>query len=130
MTSRLRPCTAAVRLGRQRKAEQFAYAFRTVHEFANEPGDVADACATLAIHAGIAAADVICCAALGHHHSGDDHRGAIELLAQVDAALSRHLKTLLDVKTQAGYSHDAITDASLKKAERAMNALLDAIRRT
>jgi hypothetical protein len=116
--------------GRRSKANQFADAFATVLEFADEPGDVSDACVTLAVHAGIAAADVVCCAGLGRHHQGEDHRGAIDLLATVDAGLARHLKTLLDVKTLAGYSSDAITLASLKKAGRAMTALVNAARRS
>ncbi len=99
MALRTRTCTPAVVRGRRRKADQFA------------------------------AADVICCASLGRHHQGDDHRGAIDLLASVDAGLARHLKTLLDLKTQAGYSHDAITLATLKKAGRAMTALVNAARR-
>jgi hypothetical protein len=115
--------------GRRRKAEQFADAFATILEFADEPGDVSDACATLAVHAGIAATDVICCAFLGRHHQGEDHRGAIDLLASVDSGLARHLKKLLDLKTLAGYSHDTITLAALKKAGRAMTALVDAARR-
>lgn len=116
--------------GRRRKADHFAEAFATVLEFADEPGDVADACATLAVHAGIAAADVIYCVRLGRHHQGDDHRGAIDLLVSVDTGLARHLKTLPDLKTQAGYSHDPITLAALKKAGRAMTVLVDATRRT
>ena len=130
MTSRTRACTPAIVAGRQRKADQFAEAFTTVLEFADRPGDVADACATLAVPAGIAAADVICCVRLGRHHHGEDHRGAIELLASVDRGLARQLKTLLDLKTLAGYSHDPITHASLKKAGRAMTALVSAARRT
>lgn len=126
MTPRTRTCTAAIVRGRRRKAEQFADAFTTVLEFADEPGDVSDACATLAVHAGIAAADVICCAALGRHHRGEDHRGAIDLLASVDPRLARHLKALLDLKTLAGYSHDAITLSMLTKAGRAMTALVQA----
>jgi len=114
--------------GRRRKAVQFAEAFTTVLEFADEPGEVADACATLAVHAGIAASDVVCCVALGRHHQGDDHRGAIDLLASVDSSLARHLRTLLDLKTVAGYSHDSITLAALRKAGRAMNALVEASR--
>lgn len=43
-------------------SRQFAEAFRTVHQLADEPGDVADACVTLAVHSGIASADVITCA--------------------------------------------------------------------
>lgn len=130
MTQRTRACSAAVVRGRRQKVDQFADAYATVLEFADEPGDVADACATLAVHAGIAAADVICCTYLGKHHQGDDHRGAIDLMASVDAGLARHLKTLLDLKTQAGYSHDTITLAALKKAGRAMTALVEAARRT
>lgn len=128
MTSRTKKCSPAVTQGRLRKAEQFSTAFDTIYEFADEPGDVADSCVTLAVHAGIAAADVVCCTRLGYHHQGDSHRGAIDLLSTVDVTLARGLKTLLDLKTLAGYSHDAITAASLKKAERSMRSLLTAAR--
>ena len=37
--------------------------------------------AGLAVLAGIAASDAICCARLGRRHRGDDHRGAAELLS-------------------------------------------------
>jgi hypothetical protein len=36
--------------------------------------------AGLAVLAGIAASDTICCARLGCRHRGDDHRGAADLL--------------------------------------------------
>jgi hypothetical protein len=60
---RTQPCTAAIRQGRLRKAEQFLRA-------ANLVRDVADAYSTLCVHAGIAASDVICCARLGEHAQG------------------------------------------------------------
>ena len=126
MTPRIRTCTPAIISGRRRKAAQFADAFAIVLEFADEPGEVADACATLAVHAGIAAADVICCVRLGTHHHGENHSDAVALLAQVNKASSRHLKTLLDLKTMAGYSHEPLTLASLKRASRAMDALIQA----
>lgn len=126
MNNKTRICSPAVIIGRRRKAEQFAEAFSTVLAFAAEPGDVADACATLAIHAGIAAADVVCCSNLGRHHQGDDHRGAVTLLSTVDATLARHLSTLLSLKTIAGYGHDLVTAPALKRAERSMNALMTA----
>jgi hypothetical protein len=59
VTPRTRKCTPAIVSGRRRKAEEFADAFATILEFADEPGDVSDACATLAVHAGIAATDVV-----------------------------------------------------------------------
>lgn len=124
MRSRTRQCDPIVRTGRARKARQFADAFQIVFEFADQPGDVADACATLAVHAGIAAADVICCARLGRHSTSDNHRDALALLADADPDRERHLQTLLGMKTRAGYGHEALSRADLKKAERAMDSLL------
>jgi hypothetical protein len=48
--------------------------------------------AGLAILAGIAASDAICCVRLGRYHRGDDHRGATELLqtATPDGRRSRY----------------------------------------
>lgn len=128
MNARQRACDQAVAAGRRAKAEQFAFAFNTIHEFAEEPDDVADACVTLAVHAGIAAADVVTCKRLGVHALGDAHGDAIALLRQADAGLSRHLATLLELKSKAGYSHTAVTFAGLKKAQRAMDALLTGMR--
>lgn len=42
--------------------------------------------------------------------------------------VARHLDTLLGMKSRAGYSHAPATWADLRKAERAMDALLDAVR--
>jgi len=55
-----------------RKAEQFLRAADLVRDVADERGDVADAFATLCVHAGIAASDVICCARLGEHAQGEN----------------------------------------------------------
>lgn len=128
MSPRQHACTPATFSGRRRKAIQFSDAFTTVIEFADQPGDVADACVTLAVHAGIAAADVLCCTHLGYHASGESHGEAIRLLEQVDKPLSAHLSTLLKLKQRAGYSHDAVTQDDLTRAKRAMNALVDAAR--
>jgi hypothetical protein len=83
---------------------------------------------TLYVHAGIAAADVICCARLGKHSSGDNHREAIALLETISRPSSRHLTTLLAMKTRAGYSHQPASEADVKKAERAAGRLLDSAR--
>lgn len=56
--------------GRLAKARQFADAAHDVLALAGEADDVADAFVTLAVHAGIAAADVICCVRLGRHARG------------------------------------------------------------
>ena len=60
----------------------------------------------LAVLAGIAAADAICCVRLGKRHRGEDHRGATALLrgATPDGAkLATTLTRLLDVKDTAHY---------------------------
>lgn len=48
----------------------------TVRALADEAADVSDAYVTLLVHAGIAAADVICCQRLGEHALGDSHAEA------------------------------------------------------
>jgi hypothetical protein len=114
-----------VRDGRRRKALQFAEGFEVILGLADEADDVADACVTLAVHAGVAASDVICCARLGRHARGESHTDAVALLATVDQGLARHLNTLLGLKTRAGYGHEPVTAASLVKARRAMTALIE-----
>ena len=76
-----------------------------VAELADQADDVVDAYMTLLVHAGIAAADLICCARLGEHALGTDHGEAVALLKQAAGAkTSGHLSTLLAVKTKAGYT--------------------------
>ena len=76
---------ATIRAGRLAKANQFAPVAHDVLDLADEAQDVADAFATLAVHAGIAASDVICSARLGAYHQGDRHEDAIALLSKADA---------------------------------------------
>jgi hypothetical protein len=110
------------------KGEQFREAFDIVEAFVEQEGDLADACVTLAVHAGIAFSDVICCARLGRHPIGDDHSEAIALLKTADEVAAKHLATLLGMKTLAAYSQHGITRDSLAKAKRAMNHLYTAAR--
>ncbi len=60
----------------------------------------------LAVLAGIAASDAICCQRLRGRHRGDDHRGAADLLrtATPDGdRLAQMLRRLLDLKDAAHY---------------------------
>jgi hypothetical protein len=86
-------CPPATRAGRLAKAEQFYLAAETIDD-----QDVADAYVTLCVHAGIAAADAICCARLGQHAHGDDHQEAVALLTRADRTIAKHLKVLLNMK--------------------------------
>lgn len=69
--------------GRLRKARQFLDAAVTIRDFADDEASIGDAFVTLCVHAGIAAADAICCYALGEHARGDSHQEALQLLKKV-----------------------------------------------
>lgn len=100
-----------------------------IRELVDGHGEVADAYVTLCVHAGIAAADVICCASLGEHAQGEHHSEAIDLLAKADKDVAKHLRTLLNLKTKAGYSHTPATADEFKRAGRAAEALVEKARR-
>lgn len=128
MTPRTVKADEAMRRGRLVKAEQFADAAVAVDMLADEASDVADAYVTLCVHAGIAAADVVCAARLGEYSRGENHDEAVALLSAVDKNLAGHLRALLTMKTLAGYSHSPVSADRARRAGRAMAALLEAAR--
>lgn len=85
-----------------------------------------DAYVTECVHAGIAAADVICCSRLGKHAIGENHQEAVDLLAQADRDLAKDLSTLLKMKTSSGYSDLPTSTKRHAQASRAMKRLVDA----
>lgn len=118
-------CTPAMRAGRLSKADQFLTAAELIAS-SIEDSDLADAFVTLCVHAGIAAADVICCAKQNEHSTGGNHKTAVALLARVDKANSVHLATLLDMKGHAGYSAMPTSVEYQESARVAAQALVDA----
>lgn len=128
MTPRTTPCGPSVRAGRWAKARQFYDAAQAVRDLAEEAGEVGDAYVTLCVHAGIAAADVICCARLGLFSRGDNHNEAVRLLESADQSSAKHLRTLLNLKTAAGYSHAPVSADAFKRAGRAMDSLIESAR--
>lgn len=118
-------CSDADRRGRLAKARDFLQAAALVDDLADD-GDLIDAAVTLYVHAGIAAADALCCRHLGQHAQGQDHREAVALLQRVDRDRSRELSVLLSLKTRAGYSPDPTSAQDAKKAKRAASKLVDA----
>jgi hypothetical protein len=128
---RTRRCSPEILRGRLAKAEQFWEVAGLVQVLADgqEPGEIGDAYVTLCVHAGIAAADALCCAGLGEHAQGESHIDAVQLLGKVDADASRALSALLKMKTKAGYSHTAATAEEFKRAGRNAEALLMRARR-
>tara|TARA_R110002020_G_scaffold475905_4_gene714313 strand:+ start:58673 stop:59074 length:402 start_codon:yes stop_codon:yes gene_type:complete len=118
------PANKAVEQGRRAKATQFLRVADDIRELSDEE-DVRDAVVTLYVHAGIAAADAICSAALGKHAQGHSHNDAVMLLESVDKHASRSLFTLLGMKTRAGYGHDPISKSQLARAEKAARTLVN-----
>jgi hypothetical protein len=127
--NRTTDCTPAIRAGRLAKARQFMEAAELLELLADDATDIADAYVTMCIHAGIAAADVICCRRLGEHSRGEDHNAAVGLLRTADADSAKQLSALLAMKTKAGYSALPVTTNDHKRAGRAAHALLDAAAR-
>jgi hypothetical protein len=126
MAAPTRRCTAKDRAGRLHKARQFSAAAELIDEVTDEASDLTDAFITLCVHAGIAAADVICCARLGEHASGTDHAAAAALLDRVDKDLAKDLRRLLGLKTKAGYSASLTSPSDRKAASRSMTRLVEA----
>ena len=88
--------------------------------------DAPDVVATCAIHAAIAAADVITCHALGERSSDGNQMSAIDLLRQVDTSLATALERALDRKTQAGYESVDVSAADAASCVRWARQLLAA----
>lgn len=131
MTTRIRECDERISAGRLRKALQFRDAAKTIREFADDEAEIGDAFVTLCIHAGIAAADTICCEALGHHAQGDDHVQAVAVLSKVTPGgdeLGSDLRLLLQMKPRAEYGPIPVTAEQRKRAWRRAERLVEAAR--
>lgn len=101
-------------------------AARTIGTLTDEAVDLNDAYVTLCVHAGVAAADVICCARLGKHSRGEDHGSAVGLLEQASPDHAKHLRALLGMKTKAGYTALPVSGSERTRAGRAASALVEA----
>ena len=126
MAPKQKKCSPVDRSGRLSNARQFLDAALIVAEGSEGEKDLTDAYITLCVHAGIAAADVLCCARLGVHATGEDHAAAVALLQQVDVAMAKDLGTLLRTKTRAGYSSTPSPIADRRAAGRAATRLVEA----
>lgn len=126
--ARERDCDAVVRQGRLARARAFLDAAALVADLIEGDEQAEEepsaALVTQWVHAGIAAADVICCVKLGRHHLGDNHTAAVQLLQAADGDSARSLNRLLAVKTQAGYGYQLVSSNRRKQARRAAEALV------
>ncbi|GAA1705944.1 hypothetical protein GCM10009745_62210 [Kribbella yunnanensis] len=113
-----------------RVAEQFHTAAGLIEEFTGDPAEdtINNAYVTLCVHAGIASADVICCARLGEYSRGEDHKEAVALLSRVDKSLGTVLARLLALKTPAGYQPRTVSRQHVTTAGRQADQLIAAAR--
>jgi hypothetical protein len=75
--------------------------------------------AQMAVLAGIAASDAICCRRLGKRHRGDDHRRASDLLRAATPSGAKDASTLsklLDLKDEAHYGVIAVSASRARSA--------------
>jgi hypothetical protein len=77
------------------------------------------AACSLAVHAGINAADAVCGARIGQRAAGDDHGQVLVLLSDAGrdgAEVERELRRLLPLKTTAEYEPDDVAQSTATKA--------------
>ena len=125
--ARRRPCDGTDVVSRLREAESYA-AHAEIDPFSEVPEDRSTA-VSIAVLAGVAAADAICCKLLREHSAGPDHRHAVDVLKEVhhvgqDAA--KELAALLALKPTAMYGvsiHPTMSET--KRAIRAMRSLIE-----
>lgn len=109
-----------------------ARAFLEVAELVGtEQDEVAtpDLASALAVLAGIAACDAACCATLGRRSRGQDHRQAVDLLAQLVSngqTMARDLGRLLSIKDDAHYGLLHVSGQRAAAALRQARRLFDA----
>lgn len=88
----------------------------------------ASAAASLAVLAGIAAADAACCAALKERSRSQNHHDAEGLVAQIEPdgqQVARGFRDLINLKDKAQYGLLAVSQAELKTAMRKASRLVD-----
>jgi hypothetical protein len=132
MPQRSRTALCGVTEGRTRLRTAQAYlnvAASVLDE--RDSGEYLNVVAALAVLAGIAASDAICCIRLGCRHRGDDHRGGAELLrtATPDGGeLAKALLKLLDLKDAAHYGVLVVASRKARDALRWSGRLVDRAR--
>ena len=118
------PGEARIRASQARKFLDTADLLMDLDDDLATPG----ASAALAVLAGIAASDALCCISLRQRARGQDHKEATGLLAQVEPGgrrLSQWLARLLGIKDGAHYGAVYLTAAKAKTALRNATALVE-----
>jgi hypothetical protein len=125
--SRTAPCGAADAQSRLRTARAYLEVAGLVLS-ERERDEHLNVSAGLAVLAGIAASDSICCVRLRSRHRGDDHRGAADLLRRATPdgpELATTLLRLLDLKDEAHYGVLIVSARKARDAHRWATRLVE-----
>ena len=121
-------------LARAKHARGFVNSAEIVTEFADEIGDeaVSTVVSSLAVLAGIAAADAICGVALKQRSSSEDHAEAVRMLATVSPSgenYARDLRRLIAAKSGVQYSPRLVSPAVARDLVKYARRLVDGMER-
>lgn len=105
------------------KAREFLGSATELQELHGEDAAL-DSVVSLLVLAGIAAADVVCCARTGHHPQGQNHDEAVKALEKCDRGSEKHLARLLRLKTASGYGSTVTSRSDAVAALRAAETLV------
>ena len=125
--SRTAPCGGADAQSRLRTARAYLEVAGLVLS-ERERDEHLNVSAGLAVLAGIAASDSICCVRLRSRHRGDDHRGAADLLRRATPdgpELATTLLRLLDLKDEAHYGVLVVSARKARDAHRWATRLVE-----
>ncbi len=126
--------TRADALTRAKHARGFVSAAEIITEFADEIGDeaVSTVVSSLAVLAGIAAADAICGVTLKQRSSSDDHAEAVRMLATISPRgkdYARDLRRLVAAKSGVQYSPRLVSPAVARDLTKYARRLVNGMER-
>lgn len=128
---RTTPCGRDEALIRLRQASAFVFAAELcLSDTENRDLPLNGSAAALAVLAGIAAADAVCCARLGRRWRGQDHRQAADLVRTVQPGgleLAKDLGRLLEIKDKVHYGAVAVRGAEAKAAVARANRMTSSV---
>lgn len=127
--ARTRTCDATQAKQRLQRAVEFLEVAELVVDEKDEDASpvYASAAASLAVLAGVAAADAACCKVLGERSRSENHRDAERLLGQIAAEGEKgaaDLRELLNLKDKAQYGFLKLNATELKKVMRRAESLV------
>ena len=125
--SRAQQCSAQDARSRRDHARKFLEVAEIAADEHEQDPEYASVAVSLAVLAGIAAADAACCKALGERSRGQDHHDVEVFLQRIAGGeeACRELRALLDLKDEANYGFFNVSAAELRRALRRARALLE-----